>query len=57
MTLNKNQLPTPGGFPSKEVDPSELQMPSVSKDRLRRMAGNQPQVYAPPMSEADSTRK
>jgi hypothetical protein len=57
MSLNKNQLPTPGGYPSKEVGPSELQTPSVSKDRLRKMSGNQPQVYYPPMSEADSTRK
>jgi hypothetical protein len=41
---NQNQLPTPGGFPSKAVDPSEMESTSLSKDKLRRMSGSPPVV-------------
>jgi hypothetical protein len=44
---------TPGGFPAKEVSPSEMQSQSPSKDRLRRMSGSPPVVSSNARSEFD----
>jgi hypothetical protein len=40
------KAPPPKGFPAKEVKPSEMKSQSPSKDRLRKMAGNQPPVVS-----------
>jgi hypothetical protein len=39
--------PQPHGFPAKEVSAAEMKSQSPSKDRLRRMSGNQPPVVSP----------
>jgi hypothetical protein len=42
--MDRPKAPPPQGFPEKEVKPSETKSQSPSKDRLRKMAGNQPPV-------------
>jgi hypothetical protein len=42
-----SQRATGGGFPAKRVDPSEMQSQSPTKDRLRKMAGQQQPVTSP----------
>jgi hypothetical protein len=50
---NKSQFPTPGGFPRKAVNRSDMESQSPSKDTLRRMSGSPPVVSSNARSEFD----